>query len=161
QDLNQQNQQNAHYTALRARASAAGDAMARAFEQSHDAYARGDGAAAKALSNEGKERQREMERLNAEASAWIFRGARGALFLKPGEVDLHGLFVKEAIAYTDQSIQEARARGDTQLHLIVGKGLHSPHGAAKLKPAIADLMQKHDLVAALDPHNAGVLVVQL
>ena len=39
---------------------------------------------------------------------------------KPGEVDLHGLFVKEAIAYTDQSIQEARARGDTQLHLIVG-----------------------------------------
>ena len=55
--------------------------MARAFEQSHDAYARGDGAAAKALSNEGKERQREMERLNAEASAWIFRGARGVLFL--------------------------------------------------------------------------------
>ena len=48
--------------------------MARAFEQSHAAYARKDGAGAKELSNEGKAHQREMERLNAEASAWIFRG---------------------------------------------------------------------------------------
>jgi hypothetical protein len=48
--------------------------MARSFEQSHTAYAQKDGAAAKELSNEGKAHQREMERLNAEASAWIFRG---------------------------------------------------------------------------------------
>ena len=40
---------------------------------------------------------------------------------KPGEVDLHGLYVKEAIAYTDQSILEARARGDTEIRLIVGE----------------------------------------
>jgi hypothetical protein len=52
--------------------------MARAFEQSHAAYAHKDGAAAKELSNEGKTHQGEMERLNAEASAWIFRG--GFLF---------------------------------------------------------------------------------
>jgi hypothetical protein len=39
---------------------------------------------------------------------------------KPGEVDLHGLYVKEAIAYTDQSVIEARARGDKELRLIVG-----------------------------------------
>jgi hypothetical protein len=38
----------------------------------------------------------------------------------PGEVDLHGLFVKEAIAYTDQNIAEARARGDKEIRLIVG-----------------------------------------
>ena len=55
--------------------------MARAFEQSHAAYARKDGAAAKELSNEGKAHQREMERLNAEASAWIFRGAYCILFV--------------------------------------------------------------------------------
>jgi hypothetical protein len=48
--------------------------MARAFEESHAAYARKDGAAAKELSNEGKAHQKEMERLNAEASEWIFRG---------------------------------------------------------------------------------------
>jgi len=39
---------------------------------------------------------------------------------KPGEVDLHGLYVKEAIAHTDQSIAEARARGDKEIRLIVG-----------------------------------------
>lgn len=59
---------------LRARANEEGDAMARSFEQSHAAYARNDKAAAKELSNEGKTHQKEMERLNAEASGWIFNG---------------------------------------------------------------------------------------
>jgi hypothetical protein len=85
----------------------------------------------------------------------------------PGEVDLHGLYVKESITYTDQSIAEARARGDKEVRLIVGsynsflyfeergkeltvwhrfacagKGIHSPNQAAKLKPAIEEFMQK-------------------
>ena len=55
--------------------------MARAFEQSHAAYARKDGAGAKELSNEGKAHQREMDRLNAETSAWIFRGEYRVLFV--------------------------------------------------------------------------------
>jgi DNA-nicking Smr family endonuclease len=38
----------------------------------------------------------------------------------PGEVDLHGLYVKEAITYTDQSVAEARARDDREIRLIVG-----------------------------------------
>ncbi|KAH9176606.1 hypothetical protein EDB89DRAFT_1938924 [Lactarius sanguifluus] len=146
---------NEYYVTLRARANREGDAMARAFEESHAAYGRGDGGAAKELSNQGKTHQREMERLNAEASAWIFRGDR------PGEVDLHGLYVKEAIAYTDQSISEAQARGDKEVRLIVGKGIHSANHAAKLKPAIEELILKHHLAAALDPDNSGVLVVQL
>ena len=49
--------------------------MARSFDEAHRAYAGGDGARAKELSNAGKAAQREMERLNEEASAWIFRGA--------------------------------------------------------------------------------------
>lgn len=48
--------------------------MASCFERSHEAYQRGDGAQAKELSNEGKAHQREMERLNKEASEWIFIG---------------------------------------------------------------------------------------
>jgi Domain of unknown function (DUF1771) len=55
--------------------------MARAFEQSHAAYARKDGAGAKELSNEGRAHQ-EMERLNAEASTWIFRGEYSVPLLK-------------------------------------------------------------------------------
>ena len=79
---------------------------------------------------------------------------------QPGEIDLHGLYVKEAVKYADQSIEEARARGDAKIKFIVGtssratsmlvprtywwtgKGLHSTNHAAKIKPAIEELMQK-------------------
>ena len=54
--------------------------MARAFEESHQAYSRGDGARAKELSNDGKRSQAEMERLNREASEWIFESAFLFLF---------------------------------------------------------------------------------
>ena len=74
------NQSNEQYKALRARANEEGDAMATAFEESHQAYAGGDGARAKELSNAGKRHQAEMERLNREASEWIYVGAYRAVF---------------------------------------------------------------------------------
>jgi len=95
---------------------------------------------------------------------------------QPHEVDLHGLYVKEAIDYTDRALQQARTRGDRELYLIVGKGLHSKDGA-KIKPAIQQLIHKcvlcflfpfwpiplsrYQLSAHLDPTNAGVLIVEL
>lgn len=159
QNQHQINQGDDHYTSLRARANEEGNSMARAFEESHQAYSRGDGALAKQLSNQGKDHQRRMEQLNKEASDWIF--AENNKNRKPGEVDLHGLYVKEAVARTDQALQSAKARGDTQLNLIVGKGLHSKGGIAKVKPAIEELMQRHRVNAVLDPNNAGVLIVQI
>ncbi|KAJ7132840.1 cytoplasmic protein [Mycena crocata] len=158
-DPNQENQHNEHYTRLRAQANEEGDKMAQCFASSHEAYERGDGAGAKQLSNEGKEHQRKMISTNKEASNWIF--IENNKDSKPGEIDLHGLYVKEAIEHTDRALQEAKQRGDSELHLIVGKGLHSQGGAAKIKPAIEELMQKHQLFAELDPDNAGVLVVQM
>ncbi|KAG2015503.1 hypothetical protein CC2G_008771 [Coprinopsis cinerea AmutBmut pab1-1] len=78
----------------------------------------------------------------------------------PGEIDLHGLYVKEAISRTEEALEAAKRRGDTELKLIVGKGLHSSNGA-KIKPAIENLMKKYQLDAELDPNNGGVLVVRL
>lgn len=37
------------------------------------------------------------------------------------EIDLHGLYVKEAIDHTEKSIIAAQNRGDHQIRLIVGK----------------------------------------
>ena len=54
------NQHNEHYVDLRARANAAGDEMARSFEEAHQAYERGDGGRAKELSNKGKAAQQEI-----------------------------------------------------------------------------------------------------
>lgn len=53
--------------------------MAQCFERSHQAYQNKDGALAKELSNEGKRHQAEMDRLNREASEWIFTGASAFL----------------------------------------------------------------------------------
>ncbi len=39
---------------------------------------------------------------------------------KPGEIDLHGLYVQEAIAYTDAALKEAKLRGDSEIRFIVG-----------------------------------------
>lgn len=38
----------------------------------------------------------------------------------PGEVDLHGLYVKEAVDYTDRVIEAAKRHGETTIKLIVG-----------------------------------------
>ena len=46
--------------------------MGNCFEESKRAYTTGDGARAKALSNEGKEHRAKMEQFNAEAGAWIY-----------------------------------------------------------------------------------------
>lgn len=159
EDLNQTSQDDPHYVSLRARANEEGDQMARCFEESQHAYTSGDGAKAKMLSNEGKDHKARMERLNAEAGAWIY--AKNNEDRNPGEIDLHGLHVKEAVEYTDKAIETAKRRGDTTINIIVGKGLHSSGRVAKLKPAIEALMQKYDLVAELDPDNSGVLIVQL
>ncbi|KZV74401.1 DUF1771-domain-containing protein [Peniophora sp. CONT] len=159
QDVNQVNQLNPLYTGLRERARQEGDAMARAFDLSQEVYRSGDRARAKELSNEGNAHKTEMDRLNREARTWIFR--ENNKDNQPGEIDLHGLFVKEAVEFTDKAVVEARRRGDSEIQLIVGKGMHSLGGQAKIKPAIEELMRKYKLVAAVDPDNAGVLIVQL
>ena len=62
------------YATLRARAIQEGDLMAQCYQQSQEAYQRGDRALAKRLSEEGRVHKQEMENLNASASAWVFRG---------------------------------------------------------------------------------------
>lgn len=37
-----------------------------------------------------------------------------------GEVDLHDLYVKEAIAYAEKAIEKARKQGTSEIRLIVG-----------------------------------------
>lgn len=57
-------------------------------------------------------------------------------------MDLHGLFVKEAVEKTDRAVMEAKRSGGRELRLIVGKGIHSQGKVAKIGPAIEELMQR-------------------
>ncbi|KIM69735.1 hypothetical protein SCLCIDRAFT_19526 [Scleroderma citrinum Foug A] len=133
-----------HYTTLRSRAIQEGDLMAQCYRQSQEAYQRGDRALAKQLSEEGGIHKQKMEKLNTSASAWIFRGWTKLTDMKNrevGEVDLHDLYVKEAIAYAEKAIEKARKQGTSKIRLIVGKGLHSERNEAKIKPALEEFMK--------------------
>ncbi len=80
----------------------------------------------------------------------------------PGELDLHGLRVTEAVAEVEKAIAAARAANPPQqrLVLIVGKGLHSADGIPKLKPAIEGLVRRHNLRVTPGVPNAGCITVE-
>lgn len=76
-------------------------------------------------------------------------------------VDLHGLYVAEAVQFAKYEVQNARSRGDKVVRFIVGesfvkpvgcvhhsrtdlgKGLHSDDGKAKIRPALEDHFTKY------------------
>lgn len=156
---NQVNQHDAQYMNLRNQARSEGDQMARCFDQSHKAYAQGDGGRAKQLSNEGHEHKLNMERLNKQAADWIFMANNEDS--PQGTVDLHGLYTSEALERTEQAVRQGQAQGWTEMRIIVGKGLHSKDHRQHIAPAVEKMMQDYRLEAHLDPRNAGVLVVNL
>ncbi|PWZ03778.1 DUF1771-domain-containing protein [Testicularia cyperi] len=156
---NQVNQHDSHYMDLRNQARREGDLMAKSFDQSHTAYAQGDGARAKQLSNEGHSHKQNMERLNKQAADWIFMANNEDS--PQGTVDLHGLYTSEALERTEQAVRNAQSQGWNELRIIVGKGLHSKDHRQHIAPAVEKLMRDYRLDAHLDPRNAGVLVVNL
>ncbi|KAG9026872.1 hypothetical protein FRB95_008358 [Tulasnella sp. JGI-2019a] len=125
------------YKALRAKALARGDSMAQCYKNSKEARKLGDHVKAAYSNDQGRAYAAEQERLDKQASEGIFKVKnKGSM---PNEVDLHGLYVKEAVRFTEDAIIAAQKKGYNDLRIIVGKGLHS-EGAAKLKPAIKNLV---------------------
>ncbi|KAN0124470.1 hypothetical protein V8E52_002119 [Russula decolorans] len=72
--------------------------------------------------------------------------------LSDGTVDLHGLYVNEALKYAKREFQSVVLRGDKVARFIVvvydgspmnlGKGLHAKNGMAKIRPALEKLCKK-------------------
>lgn len=86
-------------------------------KQSHQAYERGDGAAAHELSEEGKRHGALMDTYNRQAAEYIFRENNAVGRVDGDTVDLHGLFVEEAEAVLEERIRYARGAGQTGLHV--------------------------------------------
>lgn len=128
-------------------------------EESQAAYKSGDGAEAKRLSELSQKHADKMDDYNRQAAEWVFRANNADS--AEDEIDLHGLYVKEAISMLQTRIDAARARGETHLDVIVGKGNHSQNHVAKIKPAVEDLCRQMNFKYALENGNSGVLVVDL
>ncbi|GJE90111.1 hypothetical protein PsYK624_062340 [Phanerochaete sordida] len=160
-DLNNADQASAHSARLRARAKAEYRAKEKAKQERRKAEQDGNAPLSEQLWNKVQEHKAEMQRLNAEAAELIFDTNNRDR--TPGEVDVHGLHVQEAIKCAKPAVEEAKARGQSELRIIVGKGLHSEGREAKLKPAILKFLQEQQPAGAvkLDPSNSGVIIVNL
>jgi len=85
--------------------------------QAHQAYERGDGAAAHQLSEEGKMHAAKMDQYNKQASDYIFRENNATGRVPDDTIDLHGQFVEEAEQILEQRIRYAQQNGQTHLHV--------------------------------------------
>lgn len=85
--------------------------------QSQEAYQRGDGAEASQLSQEAKRHEAQADAYNKQASEFIFRANNSQ---QAGDViDLHGLYVQEAVQILTMRINAARSSGQKGLHVYV------------------------------------------
>ena len=86
-----------------------------------------------------------MKEMNEKASQFIFRENNAPDRVRGDEIDLHGQFVHEAEEILGIRIREMKAQQQPVLHVIVGKGNHSPHHIQKIKPAVEHLCQEQGL----------------
>lgn len=148
----------AEYQKLRRLANQAFQRRKELSHESQQAYQNGEKELAHELSLKAKEEQEKGDRYNDQAADYVFR--TNNLDSESNEIDLHGLFVAEAEEILKKRINSDIAHGQSELHVIVGKGLHSKNGVAKLKPAVTELCRESNLNCHVDPDNAGVLIIK-
>ncbi|KAJ3056660.1 hypothetical protein HK097_005336 [Rhizophlyctis rosea] len=146
-------------SSLRSQALTLAEQRNSLFSQSRAAYSSGKKADAKQLSDKAKALDAQLKDLNAKAAAEIFHHHNHNRDLS--EVDLHGLFVEEALHYVQLHIQKCKSKGVKRTTLITGKGTNSVNGIAKIKPAVEELMQKERIRMETDPKNSGVIILEL
>jgi len=144
---------------LRERARRSNREMREARDKAKSARRIGDYETARTHNQDAIAHESEMKSLDKRAAKIIFKEKNKAL--KEGTVDLHGLYVMEAIDCAKRELQSAIYRNDDTVCFIVGKGLHSDGGLSKLRPRLAELCDERGLTYSLDPRNAGKLIVQL
>ncbi|CAK7903380.1 hypothetical protein CAAN1_07S07162 [[Candida] anglica] len=147
------------YKRLRAKADECYQKRSSLSQQSQAAFKSGDKSRAHDLSEESKKFLSQAEGYNRQAAEYVFRenNADSA----GDEIDLHGLYVKEAEYILQNRLGAAIRSNQSHLRVIVGKGLHSSNGIAKLKPAIDQLCDECNLRHRIDPKNTGVMIIDL
>lgn len=128
-------------------------------EASQAAYNGGDHGEAKRLSDLSKSHAAKMDDYNAQAAAFVFRANNADS--AGDEIDLHGLYVKEAIEILQTRIDASRSRHESHLKVIVGKGMHSENHVAKIKPAVEKACREQNIKWEVEHDNSGVIILDL
>lgn len=101
-----------------------------------------------------------MEQYNKQASEFIFRENNADGRVPADTIDLHGQFVEEAEDILEERIRYAQSHGQTHLHVIVGKGNHSPGHVQKIKPRVEQVCRELGLQYHTE-ENEGRIYVNL
>ncbi|KAF7197241.1 Smr domain-containing protein C11H11.03c [Pseudocercospora fuligena] len=128
--------------------------------EARQAYERGDGAGAHDASQKSKEHAAKADQYNKQASEFIFRENNAVGKVDGDTIDLHGQFVEEAEEILEQRIRYAQQTGQAHLHVIVGKGNHSPGHIQKIKPRVEQVCRELNLEYHTEP-NAGRIYIDL
>ncbi|KAL8397700.1 hypothetical protein RB594_004418 [Gaeumannomyces avenae] len=148
----------AEYDRLRDLARQEAAKRGECFDRSRDAYTNGNGAEAKRLSDEGKKHGAMVEKYNKQASDYIFRENNSPERVPEDTIDLHGQFVEEGERILEARIRDARNRGQTHLHVIVGKGNHSAGRVQKIKPGVEKLCRELRLDCATEDNEGRIYI---
>jgi DNA-nicking Smr family endonuclease len=142
------------------------------FQQSQDAYRSGNKADATYYSQLGKEQGTLMLEANTRAADFVFEFHNRERPLD--EIDLHNLFVEEAMQRLKERIATLQQDSKLQtriassqqpikrpstLVVIVGRGNNSANGTPRIKPAVESYLQSIGL--RYDFENEGSLQVHL
>jgi Smr domain len=101
-----------------------------------------------------------MDRYNRQASEFIFRENNAEGRVPSDTIDLHGQFVEEAEDILEERIRHAQSTGQTHLHVIVGRGNHSPQHIQKIKPRVEKVCQELGLQYSTEA-NEGRMYINL
>jgi hypothetical protein len=99
-----------------------------------------------------------MDRYNKQASEYIFRENNAEGRVPSDTIDLHGQFVEEAEDILEERIKYAKSTGQTHLHVIVGKGNHSPAHIQKIKPRVEQICQQEGLQYNTEPNEGRIYI---
>ncbi|KAG8688431.1 hypothetical protein FRC08_011442 [Ceratobasidium sp. 394] len=146
----------------RAKARVAARNRSKALDDSSLAWKAGQKGTAKTLSERGKQFGRQVERYNERAAKEIFLSLNPTYYSDPPtRIDLHGLFVNEALVYTQGHIDRCRQDGVAETKIITGRGNNSKDGVAKIKPAVEGLLVREGLTGNFRWENEGAVVVNV
>jgi DNA-nicking Smr family endonuclease len=114
-----------------------------ASEQSKHEYQFGSKNQAKVLSNQKASLYEEMNKKNLQAAKLIFNHYNQQK--SDDVIDLHELFVHEALQYLEEKLDQCRSANILQLEVITGAGNNSPQHIPRIKPEVEAFARKHNL----------------
>ncbi len=143
---------------LRDQASTYHDKVVSCAKGSQEAYRAGDKQRAKSLSDEKKKWQAKQEDANRRAVQLILQPQK---WQTSGELDLHGLYVDEALDATEAFLTHWSKKASKETVLIItGAGHHSEGSKAVIRPKVASLLKERGLRYE-STHKDGAFEVHL